>query len=74
MRTDWSPVSLKHQTFDVTNQKYVIGIYSRLDAAVHAENSCFLLRQITAYYFHMSIAVLPDIHFEGECDTYKCVQ
>jgi len=41
--------------------------------AVHAENSCSLLRQITAYYLHLSIAVLPNIPFEEECDVYKCV-
>jgi len=32
LRTVWSTVSLKHQIFNVTNPKYVIGIYSGLDA------------------------------------------
>jgi len=40
---------------------------------VHADISCFLLRQITAYYLHMSVAVSPAIPFEEECDIYKCV-
>ena len=31
LRTVWSPVSLKHQIFNVTNPKYIIGVYSRLD-------------------------------------------
>jgi hypothetical protein len=29
LMTVWSPVSIKHQIFNVTNPKYIIGIYSR---------------------------------------------